>query len=245
MKIMWTFTMLFLLMTRTAFTQSPAVDLAIIVTDNAGGQRELRFGLDSTATINLDGNLGEEELPPFPPPGVFEALFVGDDISLPGLGQGTFRDYLPSNVSGVLQDLLGGIVINKPMLGRDSLTVAIPGALNKLKMTINYAGIPNSVEQNGESIPIAYRMAQNYPNPFNPETSISYALPKPAHVVLQIYDILGRQVRTLVNETKLTGHHHITWNGRDAQGLALPSGIYLYKIQAGEFEAVRKMLLAK
>ena len=94
-------------------------------------------------------------------------------------------------------------------------------------------------------IPREFELYQNFPNPFNPETSISYALPKPAHLVLKIYDVLGRHVRTLVNEHKAAGIHEVIWEGRDERGKLLPSGVYLYKVQAGEFEAVRKMLLAK
>jgi hypothetical protein len=135
------------------------------------------------------------------------------------------------------------------MKRKDSLDVSVSPLLRD-QLRIVFKARPDkpvSVDeyQSSENFPNHFNLSQNYPNPFNPETSISYALPKPAHVVLKVYDILGRQARTLVNEMKPAGRHRVTWNGRDAQGLALPSGIYLYKIQAGEFEAVRKMLLAK
>lgn len=85
-----------------------------------------------------------------------------------------------------------------------------------------------------------YALEQNYPNPFNPTTTISYALPQDGIVTIKIYDALGREVQTLVNEFKLTGRYTAEF---DASRLA--SGIYVYKLVSGEYSAVKKMLLVK
>jgi len=82
-----------------------------------------------------------------------------------------------------------------------------------------------------------YVLNQNYLNPFNPSTTLTYQLPKATNVVLQVYDVLGKE---LVNEIKSAGVYNISFNASN-----LPSGLYFYKIQAGEFTAVRKMLLMK
>jgi N-acetylneuraminic acid mutarotase len=95
------------------------------------------------------------------------------------------------------------------------------------------------VGQNGE-IPETYSLSQNYPNPFNPETKINYALPKSGLVTLKIYDVLGREVMTLVNEMKSAGNYIVDFNGAN-----LSSGIYFYSLKSGDFTSVKKMTLIK
>ncbi|MCX6639141.1 MAG: C25 family cysteine peptidase [bacterium] len=90
------------------------------------------------------------------------------------------------------------------------------------------------------AIPEAYSLGQNYPNPFNPLTSISFSLPQAAHVNLTVFDIMGREVATLVNGMREAGTHEVTF---DASHLA--SGIYLYKLEAGDYSATNKMVLMK
>jgi hypothetical protein len=94
-------------------------------------------------------------------------------------------------------------------------------------------------------LPDQYELSQNYPNPFNPTTTIKYALPEPADVNIQVYNIVGQVVRTLVDEGKMGGYYRVYWDGRDDNGYDLASGVYFYRIVAGEFHAVKKMLLVK
>ena len=91
-----------------------------------------------------------------------------------------------------------------------------------------------------EAEPLSYELVQNYPNPFNPATTISYKVSQPSFVSLKVYDMLGSEITALVNEEKSAGEYHVDFN---ASGLS--SGIYFFKISAGEFTAVRKMLLLK
>jgi hypothetical protein len=100
-------------------------------------------------------------------------------------------------------------------------------------------GIATAVEKE-ESVPTAYTLYQNYPNPFNPTTNIKFALPNSGHVRLTIYDALGREVETLVNNELVAGTHNIEWTAKN-----MASGIYLYRIEAGNFVKVSKMLLVK
>lgn len=91
-----------------------------------------------------------------------------------------------------------------------------------------------------------YQLSQNYPNPFNPATEIRYALPAGQHsVVLRIYDVLGRQVNELVNQTQEMGQYQVTWNGTDATGLPVASGVYYYVLEAGSVVLQRKMVLVE
>jgi Secretion system C-terminal sorting domain len=99
-----------------------------------------------------------------------------------------------------------------------------------------YVGI-EAVE---DQLPKKFELYQNYPNPFNPVTNIKYAVPKPAHVRIEIYNILGQRVRTLLNEEKSPGYYVV---GFDASSLA--SGFYIYRMQAEGFVDIRKMIVTK
>jgi hypothetical protein len=87
---------------------------------------------------------------------------------------------------------------------------------------------------------LVFSLGQNYPNPFNPNTLISYQLPTGSNTVLKVYDILGSEAATLVNEYKPAGRYEVEFSGA-----ALPSGVYFYQIQAGSFVSTKKMILLK
>ncbi len=89
-------------------------------------------------------------------------------------------------------------------------------------------------------MPTAYALRQNYPNPFNPTTEIRFYLPEAEHVRLVVYDVMGRQVRVLVDQPLRAGTHAVTW---DASGL--PSGAYLYRLAAGPFSQTKAVTLLK
>ena len=94
-------------------------------------------------------------------------------------------------------------------------------------------------------LPDRFSLGQNTPNPFNPSTVIGYQLPEAGLVRLAIYNLLGQEVRVLVNERMDAGSFTATWDGTDALGRRVASGIYLYRIQAGNFSASKRMLLLK
>ena len=96
------------------------------------------------------------------------------------------------------------------------------------------------ISHNGNTVPKVYSLAQNYPNPFNPTTTINFGLPKAGLVKLVIYDILGRVVSTLVNEHREAGTYNIAF---DASNIS--SGVYFYKLEAGDFSSIKKMVLVK
>ncbi len=104
------------------------------------------------------------------------------------------------------------------------------------------------VDIDGPSNPDRFALHANYPNPFNPLTHIGYELPSGQvrnRVMLAVYDLLGRKIRTLVDESQPAGFHYATWDGRNESGLAAASGVYFYKLTYGSFNATRKMLLIK
>ncbi|MCG8604584.1 Ig-like domain-containing protein [bacterium] len=112
---------------------------------------------------------------------------------------------------------------------------------------VNLSGVrtqhgPISVEI---SAPKMFSLSQNFPNPFNPETKIRYELPENREVMVKVFDILGREVRTLVNERVDAGFHEVIWDARDNVGRRVSSGVYYYQIVAGDFREIKKMLLIK
>ena len=96
------------------------------------------------------------------------------------------------------------------------------------------------------TLPAAFSLADNFPNPFNPATTIKYALPQAADVELTVYNVVGQPVRTLVAEHQSAGHYVVEWDATNDSGYSLSSGMYFYRLQAGEeFHEVKKMLLIK
>jgi len=103
---------------------------------------------------------------------------------------------------------------------------------------IDYS-IATKVEQD-ENLLMDFELLQNYPNPFNPSTTIEFSIPEKGNVVLKIFDILGNEITTLINEDKTAGSHSVVFGANN-----LPTGIYFYKIRAGNYTATRKLILLK
>ncbi len=106
--------------------------------------------------------------------------------------------------------------------------------------------IPTFVKDVKGPVPTTYALEQNYPNPFNPSTKIRFALPKEEHVKLEIFDVTGALVKTLLNEAVRAGNMEVTWDGTNTNGARVTSGMYFYRLVAGSsFVTSKKMLLLK
>jgi len=115
------------------------------------------------------------------------------------------------------------------------------GFKNVLGMAFEETGITGIEGYKNEVVlPTEFSLEQNYPNPFNPSTKIKYSIPQSSNVVIKVFDILGNEIETLVNEEKQTGTYEITWYAEN-----LPSGIYFYRLHAGDFVETKKMILMK
>jgi len=99
--------------------------------------------------------------------------------------------------------------------------------------------------QSSKQVPIDWQLSQNYPNPFNVETSINYQVPLRSHVTIEVFNLLGQRLKTLVNEEKNSGYHRLTWDGKDNSGQTVSTGIYIYKMEADQFVAIKKMILLR
>ena len=113
--------------------------------------------------------------------------------------------------------------------------------------TIKYVQNGNYVqdETGGRERPSQFALSQNYPNPFNPTTRIQFTLAKSGFVTLQIHDLQGRRVRTLVAERLSSGYKSVVWDGKNDDGKYVASGVYFYRLKVGDFSEPKKMLLLK
>ncbi|HEX7401422.1 MAG TPA: SBBP repeat-containing protein [candidate division Zixibacteria bacterium] len=113
--------------------------------------------------------------------------------------------------------------------------------------TIKYVQTPSEVkdETGDREKPSEFNLSQNYPNPFNPTTKIEFTLAKSGFVTLQIYDVLGRKVRTLVSQELSSAYKSVIWDGKNEDGKEVASGVYFYQLRVGDFSQPRKMILLK
>jgi hypothetical protein len=111
-------------------------------------------------------------------------------------------------------------------------------------LTNPYYSVVREIDE-GEMRPSDFILFQNYPNPFNPSTNIEFVLPRTGQVKIEIFNVLGQRVRILVDEYLKPGHKLANWDGRDNSGAEVSSGIYFYRLQAGEFTEAKSMLLLK
>lgn len=135
-----------------------------------------------------------------------------------------------------LQDPDGNWSIGQPAPG-DAGLVTSPGDANDVPVTTSIEAVTDIAD--------AYRLEGNYPNPFNPSTTIRYVLPEMAQLRLEIHDNNGRRVRLLSERTMPAGFHATIWDGRDDNGVLVPSGTYFYRLTSDRFTATRRMLLMK
>ena len=127
----------------------------------------------------------------------------------------------------------------KPVVGAGNVRLGTPGNLD---IFVGSPAVRYALEMPEN---LVYELSQNAPNPFNPTTTIRYTLSEASDVRLVIYNVLGQPVRVLVNGAQGAGVYNVVWDGRDGQGHEVTSGVYLYRLVAGEHLAVRKMILAK
>jgi len=103
----------------------------------------------------------------------------------------------------------------------------------------------NAIEPGTAGVPVAFELGQNYPNPFNPSTRIGYTIGERGLVNLEVFDILGREIATLVNESEAAGSYQIVWNGRNSANMPVTSGVYFYRLRSGGLSKTNSMVLLK
>jgi len=134
---------------------------------------------------------------------------------------------------------MGGVFLNTDF----GYAFAYSGSFGKvLRFEKQYIGIS---EPRVDNVPVDFRLSQNYPNPFNPSTTIVYSLPQSEYVTLKIYNLLGHEVKTLINGVENAGSHSVLWDGTDNFGSKVSSGIYIYSIRYNDKLMTKRMMLVK
>lgn len=147
-------------------------------------------------------------------------------------------DQLPDNFSAVLI-----LDVGETTLLTEGVTVTLPSDTRSARLIIGDRGFTE--EEIASVMPQTFELYQNFPNPFNPYTTIRFAIPEPEHVTLEVYNLLGQRVVSLVNGQMAAGTHTVVWNGIDSGGRQVATGVYFYRISAGPHNDVKKMILLK
>jgi len=173
------------------------------------------------------------------------------------------HEFLDRAGNPYMPPIAAGIIWPREELGYDKSTAFFPLDLNLiwdlrepdvlntaaraqlLREAFACMGINGGLAVSTGSPPLRFAVQQNVPNPFNPSTRISYTVAHREQVQLIVYDVAGRKVRTLVDEVKTPGPHFVDWDSRDDGGNLVSSGIYHYRLRAGDFEETKRMVLIK
>ncbi|MFN0157173.1 MAG: FlgD immunoglobulin-like domain containing protein [Bacteroidota bacterium] len=217
----------------------------LTITDANGAQQTLYFGVDETGTFPVE----MFEMPPSAPQGAFDVRFESQRMLEVARNDGgrfpiAINAVYPVTVSWAMNDVRGEFSLTTgdattALVSNSSMVIASPSASRLV------------LASSGVEIPTSFALSQNYPNPFNPSTMINYALPLDAFVTIKVYDILGRELATLVNEIQKTGYRNVQWNGLNASGLPVATGVYFYRIDVksttgdANFTSIKKMMLVK
>jgi len=215
---------------------------SLTVTDKNGYNQTLYFG--SNADKNID--VTRYELPPVAPEGLdvrfasnrmVEVLpeKIENNKTLPiSIKSSAYPITISWNVKdGSTYTLKDGASLKQSLIGEGKLVLSKP--VSSLFIEVSNKG----------ELPTEFSLSANYPNPFNPSTKFVLAVPKTAVVEVVVYDILGRKVKSLLNEEKSAGYHTIEWNGLTEENTSAPSGVYFVRMVSDKFSAVRKIMMMK
>ncbi|MFZ0392032.1 MAG: FlgD immunoglobulin-like domain containing protein [Calditrichia bacterium] len=204
-------------------------------------------GTDQTLHFNVELENPEQKLsyslPPLPPAGAFDVRFAGD-----------YRIAESNEAIINLQSSAYPVSISADNLPVEKhyqyvLTESGTDKVHVLKageaVQITSPAVTSLRLSREEMIPLEFAVHQNYPNPFNPETVIDFALPENSHVYIEVYNILGQRVRSLINEKREAGYHSVSWDGTNDIGQKTASGVYIYRVVAGNNLSIKKMLLLR
>jgi len=197
---------------------------------------KLHFGVDVTDDLSLS-----HSLPPKPPAGSFDVRFSGDSkiaensgvIEVMNSSDELVIDYNIITSAGDHMQWMLSTESGDEIILNGSGSVSLSGSVKG--MTLNKV----------LEIPENFALIQNFPNPFNPVTNISFQLPEASDVSVEVYNMMGQKIAELVSGTVPAGYHKVVWDSRNLQGEAVSSGVYLYTITAGDFHAMKKMVLMK
>jgi hypothetical protein len=205
-----------------------------------------QYNMTVIAALNLEGNecRGEDHLI-----GAFvdgECRGVGRPMYLSTINRSVAFLMIHSNsVAGEKVEFQAFIPDERAVYNvAEAISYEADGSMGTIRepLVLSTKGIAFEVTGN---VPARFSLSQNYPNPFNPMTTIEYSLPEQSQVTLEVFNVLGQRVKTLADIVQPAGRHRIVWDGKDAQGKDVASGIYFYRLEAGEFTDSKRMVILK
>jgi hypothetical protein len=217
----------------TKKTSGVNAQLRSVSSDHGSTTDKLVCGNNGTVLKSNDGGETWSNISPGISTNFRSAINASDKIHVVGLG-GSILLTADGGANWFAQDSPTSNDLND-IVEIDNGDLVAVGAGGTILVYSELTGVENT-----KNNPAAFSVAQNYPNPFNPSTRIRYSIPHSSSVSIKVYDLIGNEIQTLVNEEKPGGSYEITWNAYD-----LPSGVYFYQIRAGEFFQTNKMLLLK
>jgi hypothetical protein len=208
----------------------------LVISDASGALRTLYFTASPSQGF---------EMPPLPPAGIFDARFASNNLLESPGGSGTHT--VPILISSAKYPVTLSWQVRQPSvsayLNVDGRQVSLFSAgTTQIPRPTTHISLGFTTLSN---MPSGFSLEQNYPNPFNPLTVVSYRLPVTSHVTIKIYDLLGKEVATLVDGKMDAGEHRVDWNPSTSSGHVLASGVYLCRMCAGRFTQIRKLLLIR
>jgi len=225
----------------------------ITVQDKLGRAQTLYIGSESILSPEAASRY---ELPPPGPEGSLDVRFVSQrmvEVHPAQIEAGKEYKY-PISMQGAVYPLTvkweagrgsAQKLVLMAALGKDTKTLGIMEGSGKV--TISDAAVTRLILKltDAPAVPKAFALSQNYPNPFNPVTHFSVEIPRASAVDVTVYDVLGRKITTLLTGDQEAGYHLMEWDSKDSHGLNVPSGMYMVRMTAGDFNAVRKIMLMK
>jgi len=228
-------------------------------TDNGESWEQINFFSDTqwivTFISSLSGNifLGTQEQWHGGFGGIFKSIDFGINWTY---SRQTNVSYLLVDYNDFVYAVTGGVIHSRNSgIDWESFNEGLPvgnggilaiNSTGQLFLTMDFEGIyktiesTTDIESKTENLPEEFALSQNYPNPFNPSTTIKYQLPHSEKVTLKVYDILGEEIRTLLDEEKSAGSYEVTFDSSE-----LTSGVYFYSLQSGSFIDTKKMTIIK
>ena len=206
--------------------------LRVYVFGDASGT-EFRFAVDDSVEAFLSGTTPNHEVSSWIPIDwvgwrLIEWDFTSDSVGT-WLGNG--------KLEGMLR-------FDSFQLRRTSASRSTSGKIHFTRLQVVKKAVV-SVGDDESGTPAIFDLSQNYPNPFNPSTTIRYQLPAHGVVTLRVFDLLGREIATILNGAQVAGSYQVRWDGKNASGESVASGVYIYQLRAGTSVLTRKMILMK
>ncbi len=237
-----------------------------VQTDNpADGSYDLEFGFSPEATDGYDEGIDQYAPPPLPPPSFDAAIGWGADRYYTQILEGdndltlhVYNIQLQFGLTNIVNfswditnwsALMDSAYLSFPFSSLPNINLMENTTLTFTNPSNNWFCLnvipKNTLAIDEQVIPNAYGLSDAYPNPFNPETTIKYSLNQSGMTTLEIFDLLGRPVTTLVNEYQSASDYTITWGGTDMNHQPVSSGVYFYKLTSGEYSDMKKVMLMK